>query len=341
MELTERAKELLTEQFRELIRTQNHKGKPYLVYIDAEFQTYRVPEDADMLKARGFVNTPYHHGMNRGNFKHNKYHFLLNFGYIVVGPDSSRHEFAAFRSSFKSDAGFENPQILEPGYATCPPYTDNLITELRKIIGGEGGSFPYYADFSTDEEKKKAFEEINSTYNSSIDEVESMTSYATFSHFLTDIAPHAMIVHKGRNDLYALWNTARLLGLTMPNILARDLDAVRLNLPGLKTTKLLLMIEYFTKPPPLPINIGTADPVHVSLHRNKDCLILFRKILLESISAFFIIKWGALAGEIAAHNPLVDCAHAAIIDLGLGSAGDGAIFLFGTDSNGGVSFVFA
>ena len=61
----------------ELLKTLNKKGKQYLVYIDAEFQTYRIHNESDVLGAKGFVKTPYDFGMVEGNFKHNKYHFLL------------------------------------------------------------------------------------------------------------------------------------------------------------------------------------------------------------------------------------------------------------------------
>jgi hypothetical protein len=321
----------------ELLATQNTGGRPYLVYFDAEFQTYRIPENNDVLGANGFVKTPYDYGMDKGNFKNNKYHYLLNFGFVVFGPGFYDKQFAAYHSLFKSAAGFENPQLLEPGYTTCAPYTDYRITELRKIIG-EKGTFPYFADFSTEPDKMAAFEQINTVYNSSIDNAELMASYATLVHFLTLIAPHAMIVHKGRNDLYALFNTAHLFGLTMPTILTRDIDRVPLRLPGLKKTKLEHVQMYFTAPPPLPNNISTADPVHLRINNNKDGLISLRTTLLDEMRVFFIKKWGPAAGDVAAHNPLVDCVYTAIIDLGLGSSADVAIALFGTDSDGVVKF---
>ena len=231
------------------------------------------------------------------------------------------------------DGGFDNPQILEPGYTTCSPYTDYKITEKRAIIG-EKGTFQYFSDFQGDAKKQDAFKEINAIYNASINEAEMMESFATFAFFLNDIAPHAMIVHKGRNDLYALTNTAHLFGLTVPAIITRDLARVPLRLPGLEKTKLEIVQAYFTAPTPLPNNIGKADPVHRRLHMIKGNLIALREALLEEMRAFFITKWGAAAGTIAAHNPLVDCVYTAIMDLGLGSSADGAIFAYGSGLGG-------
>ena len=313
----------------DLLATLNAAGKQYLVYIDAEFQTYRVSNEDDVLATKKYKNTPFHYGMVAGNDKNNKYHFLLNLGYIIVTPEYYRYNFAIFPSLFMSDAGFENPQILEPGYTTCQPNTDYQIGELRKIIG-EKGDFPYYADFSDKPEQKDAFEKINAVYNSSIDLPELFTTFATFTHFINDIAPNALIVHKGQNDLYALYNTIHLFGFEMPAIVTRDLDRVRLHLPDLTKTKLEIVQAYFTNPPPLPNNISKADPVHLRLHKINANLIVLRETLLNEISDFFIAKWGTEAGGIASHNPLVDCAYAAIMDLGLGSSADGAIFAYGT-----------
>lgn len=317
----------------ELLESINKEGQPFLVYIDAEFQTYRVPSQRDPLELMKYTKTPYDFGMSEGNFGNNKYHFLLNIGFIIIGPYGRSSHFAMFPTHFSSGV-FENPQLLEPGYTTCSPYADYEITEKRKIIG-EKGTFPYYADFHGDAKKQSAFREINAIYNSSITPDVMMESYATLAFLLHDIAPRAMVVHKGRNDLYALANTVRLLfDLDMPKILTRDLDRVKLRLPGLTKTKLELVQTYFTMPPALPNNVSSVNPVHLRLHEIKHELILIRKTLLEEIRAFFIEKWGAGAGDVAAHNPLVDCVYTAIMDLGLGSSADGAISLFGTDSDG-------
>jgi hypothetical protein len=314
----------------DLFTNVNTAGKPFLVYIDGEFQTYRVPSQNDPLKAEDYIKTPYHYGMEKGNFGNNKYHFLLNLAFIIIGPDGLRSGFAMFPSKFEcGDAGFENPQLLEPDYAPCNPDASYKITEERKIIG-EKGTFPYYADFSEDPEKKAAFENINRIYNSSISIPEFMESYATLS-YLISIAPYAMIVHKGQNDLYALSNTARLFGLEMKPITTRDLDRVILHLPDLRRTKLDIVQAYFTAPPSLPNNVENADPVHIRLHSIKDKLIAIRETMLGEIRAFFISKWGPRAGNIAAHNPLVDCVYAIIMDLGLGSSADVAISVFDTD----------
>jgi hypothetical protein len=322
----------------ELLRTLNTRGRPLLVYIDAEFQTYRVPSENDQLAALGYKNTPYHHGMNAGNFGNNKYFFLLSLGFIIINEEGNHNHFAIFRSNFApADAGFGNPQLLEPGYTTCKPYTDYQITEKRALIG-EKGTFPYYADFHGDTKKQNAFKDINRIYNSSIADADIMESYATLSYFINYVAPHAMIVHKGRNDLYALCNTAHLFGMTMPPILTRDLDRVALKLPDLIKTKLDIVQTYFTSPPPLPKNITGADPVHVRLHVVKPALIKLRAILLKKIRKFFIYKWGAGAGTVAAHNPLVDCVYTAIMDLGLGSSADGAISWCYIDVDGVLQF---
>lgn len=321
----------------DLLGSLNRKGKTKLVYIDAEFQTYRVSNKNDPLAAKGFVATPYDFGMSEGNFGNNKYHFLLNLGFIVIDEHGHSSHFAMFSSKFNSGNGFENPQILEPGYTTCKPFTDYRITEKRAIVG-KAGTFPYYASFLADPEKQAAFEDISEIYNSSISDGDKMESYATLTYFLKDIAPKAMIVHKGRNDLWALYNTARLLKIPMPTVLTRDLDRVALRLPGLRSTKLDIVQRYFTMPAPLPNNITEADPVHLRLHKIKDILIDMRDMLLDEIRDFFISKWGAPAGDVAAHNPLVDCVYAAVIDLGLGSSASAVVSEYGIDSSGVLRF---
>ena len=114
----------------ELLESINKEGRPFLVYIDAEFQTYRVPSQRDPLESMKYTKTPYDFGMSEGNFGNNKYHFLLNIGFIIIGPYGRSSHFAMFPSHFSSGV-FENPQLLEPGYTTCSPYTDYQITEKK------------------------------------------------------------------------------------------------------------------------------------------------------------------------------------------------------------------
>jgi len=304
----------------DLLQTVDWSGKEYLVYIDAEFQTFRLPEVAasmDELERAGFEKTPYLYGMKPTNFGQNNYHFLLNFGYVLIDRSgATRYNFALMPSLFNVDSPlFNNGQLLEPGYTTCAPATDASIKKLR---WASEDLFPFYKTLTMG--KRKAFRDINALYNGSINELEYMKSLITLQHFFTEIVPRAVLVHKGRNDLHALRNSAHLYGLSLGPMVTRDLDIFKFKLPGLESGKLGLVQEYFVEPPATaPATAAAESPsaLHKRLISLKPKLGQMRDHMLLDVRRYFIQLWGPEAADAAAHNPLVDCVYAATMDVGL------------------------
>jgi hypothetical protein len=314
----------------DLLQTVDWSGKEYLVYIDAEFQTFRLPEVADggldALEFAGFEKTPYLYGMKPTNFGQNNYHFLLNFGYVCIDRrGTTRYNLALMPSLFNVDSPlFNNGQLLEPGYTTCAPATDAAIKKLR---WASEDLFPFYKTLTIGQ--RVAFREINSVYNGSINEVECMKSLITLNHFFSMIVPRAVLVHKGRNDLHALRNSAHLYGLPLGPMVTRDLDTFKFRLPGLESRRLGLVQEYFVEPtastaaaaPAAAPATAPASESPSALHKRlislKPKLGQMRDHMLLDVRHYFIELWGPEAAEASAHNPLVDCVYAATMDVGL------------------------
>jgi len=295
----------------DLLQKVDKKGKPLLVYMDAEFQTFRLPDinGGNALENAGFVRTPYYYGMKPTNHGQSNYHFLLSFGYIVVYPNGYReYNIILLPSIFDlSSPLFSNGQLLEPGYTTCKPATADAIAKKRWNPNYKDEKFPFYNQLTT-ENRKAIFLEINDLYNSSIEPVEMIMSLSSLQYFFENIVPYALLVHKGQNDLNALRNTAHLYGLYTGDMTTRDLDQVMFKLPGLNSRKLDSIQEYFVHPPPSS---------EQRILKNMDSLLLLRETVLSDIRNYFITLWGKDAAKIATHNPLVDCVYAMIMDLGL------------------------
>ena len=323
----------------------NKAGKKLLVYIDAEFQTFRQPDDDDKLLASGYTKTPYLFGMAGNNYTHSNYHFLLSFGFIVVDKGVATYHLALFPSLFKfKDASgqFVNGQLLEPGYTTCAPGVAAAIATQRTLLKDCAQRFPFFRNLSLG--NREIFKQINETYNNSIDDVELWKALSTLNYFFETIVPNALIVHKGQNDMWALKNTAHYYRIGICPTLSRNLDMIEIDLPGLpKRPKLNVAQQWFVNPPAAAAtaeapNAATAAPANAApnvkpgLHQRiiklHPAMVALRAKLLTEIQTFFLQKWGAAAANVAAHNPLVDCAYAAILDLGLGPLSDPAISVY-------------
>lgn len=303
----------------------------YLVYIDAEFQTFRLPAGAgDGLAAAGYVNTPYSYGMKPSNIGQNNYHFLLNLGFIVFdGEGYHTYNFAPFRNNFEVESPlFNNCQMLEPGYSTCAPAVAAEIEELRASMskGGEEVKFPFYNTLSVPD--SAIFKKISDTYNSGISDEEQVASLLTLTHFLTNIVPYSLIVHKGRNDLLALRNSALLYGMDFSNMdnymLVRDLDLINFKLPGLVNKQLSTIQAYLVDPPPKPngsdgkaANKEPESGLYYRVVSRADALKHLRDTIMAEIADFFRKLWSIKEADVTAHNPLVDCAYAMVVDVGL------------------------
>lgn len=306
----------------DLLKQADRQGRQYLVYMDAEFQTFRLPAGpGDGLATVGYVNTPYLYGMAPTNVGQNNYHFLLNLGFIVFdGTGKRTYNFAMFPSLFNVKSPlFNNGQMLEPGYTTCAPAVAAAIEGLRlsaapatatapATAAAPAAKFPFYKTLSLG--KREIFRKINDVYNGSLSAEEQALSIATLQQFIQYIVPRAVIVHKGRNDLYALRNSALLHGLSIDNLLSRDLDTIQFRLPGLATKQLGAIQGYLVEPP------AAATAVPAVIVARAPALRRLRDIILAEVAAYFNNLWHN-AGEVTAHNPLVDCAYAMVMDIGL------------------------
>jgi len=337
----------------------NKAGKKLLVYIDAEFQTFRQPDDDDKLLASGYTKTPYLFGMAGNNYTHSNYHFLLSFGFIVVDKGVATYHLALFPSLFKfkdATGQFSNGQLLEPGYTTCAPGVAAAIATQRTLLKDCAQRFPFFRNISL--ANREIFKQINETYNNSIDNVELWKAVSTLNYFFETIVPNALIIHKGQNDMWALKNTAHYYRIPIYPTLSRNLDMIEIDLPGLpKRPKLNVAQQWFVNPPAIaPAAVAATAPdataaapnaaaadapnaaaaanakpgLHERIIKLHPAMAALRAKLLTEIQAFFLEKWGAAAGHVAAHNPLVDCAYAAVLDLGLGPLSDAAISVYYT-----------
>jgi len=277
-------------------------GKKYVAYIDAEFQTYRVPDTADPFVKEGYVKTP--HWITTANDLHNSnYHFMLSLG-IIIYDGAKRLPFllALFPSKAGASERFSNPQFLEPAYTTVQPASAAVIQQSKSMLVASDGRyvkdiFPWRSSLTA--EQQEFLDNGHRAYNRGLTIGDRGEGKKILQYFLSEIAPHAKIVHKGQNDLYALMNTARLLEIGMPPIDTRNLDVYlpvfkELHLPGgLKPLKMRLVANN---------NSGGLDRLE--------------KILMRDIVDFIIKKFGEAArNSVGAHNPLVDCAYAQILDI--------------------------
>jgi hypothetical protein len=227
----------------DLLKKADRQGRQYLVYMDAEFQTFRLPAGSeDGLATMGYVNTPYLYGMAPTNVGQNNYHFLLNLGFIVFdGAGERTYNFAMFPSLFDVKSPlFNNGQMLEPGYTTCAPAVAAAIEGLRSTAPEL--KFPFYKTLSLG--KRGVFRKINDVYNGSLSAEEQALSIATLQRFIQYIVPRAVIVHKGRNDLYALRNSALLHGLSIDNLLSSIKISLSLRLYLISLLDISISLEF-------------------------------------------------------------------------------------------------
>jgi hypothetical protein len=280
----------------------NYGGKQYLVYIDAEFQTYRVPDTDDPFLADGYIKTP--HWTTSANDLHNSnYHFMLSLG-IIIYDGGRRLPFllALFPSKVGSaEARFSNPQFLEPAYTTVRPRAAADVQGAKmQLVASDARYateiFPWRAELTA--AQQEFLDAGHRAYNRGLTMGDRAEGVAILRMFLHTIVPHAKIVHKGHNDLYALMNTARLLGLGVPPIDSRNLD---IYLPVFKEVG-------------WPGGLRALKEALVARNGTRELEQLERG-LIRDIKTFIVAKFGEEArNSVGAHNPLVDCAYAHIVD---------------------------
>jgi hypothetical protein len=285
------------------------------IYLDAEFQTYRNPKGQRI----NLISTP-PYLYTKENESLDVYHFLLNIGFFFFDGVERKYYLASFPSLFDKSGLWRDGQMLEPGYTTTAPDTQEAIVSLRKK--SRAAKFAYYSDL--EEADKRVFEKIQTTYNSSFTEKEDDNT-KTVMNLLFMLLSHGILVHKGTNDLYAMMNTMRLYGYPLFSVapydgpitnmrlrvndailIAKSKDIERFShvykaLPGVTSTKLADLKTFFVEAAEL-----------------KD----LENELMTEIRKFIVARYGwAAADTVAAHNPLVDSAYAYLIELGASTLG--------------------
>uniref|UniRef100_A0A6C0DSF0 Uncharacterized protein n=1 Tax=viral metagenome TaxID=1070528 RepID=A0A6C0DSF0_9ZZZZ len=282
-----------------------------VIYIDAEFQGYKVPKVHDRLWASGFQPTEPYTYTSEDEYVH-RYHFLLSLGLYTL--NDGVFELATFPSEYGRGEGFANVQILEPGYTTSAPdvAADLAQSKYEILLADVDVSLLKGAAREKRIEKLKfAFmSELNlaqqglcagghQRYTRGRDFKERSLSNLVFADFIKTLKKGGcVLIHKGRNDLVALKNTCTLKGVELPPFENIDLDAFNHLHEGADDKKLNTLQELYSGRYP-------------ELRAKRDAL-------LDRVTENVVKRWGAAAREgVAAHNPLVDCVYALVLYEGV------------------------
>jgi hypothetical protein len=262
--------------------------------MDAEFQTYRSPKTNDLLAKAGYKSTPpFVHYPN--DHKYNTYQFLLNIAFIIVDADKNYWmQLAVFPSHFGS-APFDDGRLLEPAYTVVSPDIIEKMETARPNVK----KFEFLSNISSDD-GKAGFLRLNELYQSdmSADKVEK--SKSVLNYLLKTLAPHSKIVHKGATDLDAIYNTSVYYKMDIPKINSRNLDHFSHKLVGL---------------------YGETHDKKLETLQGLFCKYDYELLALrESMIAYtnnFMENYYGVPVESKAHNPLVDCVYALILDIAI------------------------
>ena len=272
----------------------NRGGKPFIIYMDGEFQTFSQPIKDDKLLQAGFkLTTPFVHRMRDMSFA--TYQFLLNFAFIVYDGNQVYMHMITFPSLFDAaSAPFSNGLTLEPGYTIGTP----SIIEQAMASRPKVPKFTYYSDYASDPIAASAATTMTEIYNKDAN-ANLAKSLEIFNWFLHQLLPKSKVVHKGDTDLDAIFNTCAYYNLQLPKIDSRDLDKSSMHYVQLNGTD-------HRK------NLGTLQSIFCK--RDAD-LFALREYLLHNVKGYVITKYGGTGEGLAAHNPLVDCVFTIILDI--------------------------
>ena len=263
------------------------------VYLDCEFQTFRVLKTQDVLAAHGFTATPPFWGFKPGDELYNVYHFVLSLGLIVVNGKQKNYYLATFPSLFPG-MGFTNAMLLEPGYTVCNPVAEDAIKALRDEIYTGKPQFPYYESLNA--YGQMLFFQINNVYNQSLTYDYHNNYIETLRYLNDELIPSCTLVHKGDNDKISLFNTFRYYGIAMNEIKSLDLDHKTQVYRELGVgTKLVQLKNYFVK------KYGLED---------------VEKAGMADINHFLTLRYGPASNDAEPHNPLVDCLYTMLVEIG-------------------------
>ena len=267
-------------------------GKPYVVYMDAEFQTFRSPKSNDLLGKAGFKLTPpFVHYPN--DHIYNTYQFLLNIAFIIVDADKNYWvQIATFPSLFGKPP-FDDGRLLEPAYTIVTPDIIKKMEDERPKVK----KFEFLSNILS-EEAKAGFLRLNDLYQSGMGPDNLEKSKSILNYLLKTLAPHSKIVHKGATDLDAIHNTCVFYKIKMPSLDSRNLDHFSDKFVGLygetHDKKLETLQGLFCK----------YDQELLDL---RESMIAYTNLYMEGFYGEKV--------EAKAHNPLVDCVYALILDI--------------------------
>lgn len=269
-------------------------GKKYLIYMDAEFQTYRSLIANDTLAAAGYrLTPPFVHYPN--DHIYNTYQFLLNIAFIVIDESGMSYNYlATFPSLLNTAPFFSDGRILEPGYTVAsPPIIEQMVANRPQV--------PKFAFLSSiqDMQAKKQFANMNALYQSEFSKEKTAGSLALLAFLLSEIGPQSKIVHKGHTDIDAIFNTCAHYTMGVPVLNTRNLNHFSHKYVGLYGE------EHDKK-------LNTLQELFCS---KDEQLRYIRDYMIEGAQQFMVGIYGAGVGAAVAHNPLVDCVYTYILDI--------------------------
>jgi len=282
-----------------------------VIYIDAEFQGYKVPKANDLLWHGGFQPTEPYTYTPEDEYIH-RYHFMISLGLYTL--NDGEFELATFPSEYRPEGGFADVQILEPGYTTAAPEVAAELAQSKYQIlmaDAEVAALAGVAREKRIDKLKFAFmSELNPAqqllsagghriYNAGRNFKERSLSNLVFGGFIETLSTKpCVLIHKGSNDLVALKNTCTLKGIGLPAFENIDLDTFSHLHTGATDKKLNTLQELYA---------GRYPELRAERER-----------LLTRVTENVVKRWGPAAlGGVAAHNPLVDCVYALVLYEGV------------------------
>lgn len=270
--------------------------KNYVIYMDAEFQTFRSIKEGDKFATVGFVATPPY--IYKHNDKiYNKYQFLLNLAFIIIDESNNRYYFTiVFPSLFQMQPIFDDGIILEPGYTVASAKTIREMTANRtKSVP----KFSFFKDIKTVEGIAE-FHKMNNLYKADYTPQKEEAALNTLVPFITIYSPNSKLIHKGHTDIDAIYNTCKYYGLSTPTLNTRNLNSFDLSYGN--------TMGY----------TGGRDleSLHTLFVERDPEIRKIRDSILDEATEFLKGIYGD-DGVVRAHNPLIDSVYTLIVDIGI------------------------
>jgi hypothetical protein len=203
-------------------------------------------------------------------------------------------QLAAFPSHFGS-APFDDGRLLEPAYTVVSPDIIEKMESARPKVK----KFEFLSNIRS-EAGKVGFLRLNELYQSDMSAVKLEKSKSVLNYLLKTLAPHSKIVHKGATDLDAIHNTCVYYKMGLPRINSRNLDHFSHKLVGLYGE---------THDKKLETLQGLFCKYDYELLALRESMIAYTNKFMEEFYGVAVVS--------EAHNPLVDCVYALILDIAI------------------------